>query len=217
MVKVIALVKRRSNMAPEEFQRYWRERHPDVVTRLPELRRYVQSRTLAGGYRRGEPIYDGIAEVWFDSTDALRALSGTPALAAVREDEMRFLDVAGQGPAVLPPADVGVDHVQRQVDVLLVSERALAPQPSVRAGHLPVVRGHDDGGPIHEAEGLELLEQGEDLEIDGPKAVQVEVVEPPPALRLHRHLPEEVVPGPLVLAVCLGAARRVERLAEARR
>ncbi len=94
MVKLLVLLKRKPGMAVEDFQRYWRVRHPDVVVRLPGLRRYVQSHTRPGGYRKGEPAYDGVAEVWFDSTDAMRALAGTPELAAVRADEANFLDVA---------------------------------------------------------------------------------------------------------------------------
>ena len=79
-------------MPVEEFQAYWRDRHPAVVVRLPGLRRYVQSHTRPGGYRKGEPIYDGIAEVWFDDSGAMHALRGTDALAAVEADEPRFMD-----------------------------------------------------------------------------------------------------------------------------
>ena len=86
MVKVITFLKRKVGMPVEEFQRYWREQHPAVVTRLPGVRRYVQSHTLAADYAAGEPIYDGIAEVWADNTDALRAMTRSPSHAAVLED-----------------------------------------------------------------------------------------------------------------------------------
>ena len=45
MVKAVAFFKRRGGMAVDEFQGYWRSRHPEVVTRLPGVRRYVQSHT----------------------------------------------------------------------------------------------------------------------------------------------------------------------------
>ena len=45
----------------EAFHHYWRNRHPDVVTRLPGIRRYVQNDVTA--VLKGEPIWDGIAEV----------------------------------------------------------------------------------------------------------------------------------------------------------
>lgn len=92
MVKLVVYFKRRAGMEVEPFQEYWRTRHAEVVRGLPGIRRYVQSHTLLAGYRRGEPAFDGIAEVWFDDVDAIRALDGTDALRAVQEDEARFID-----------------------------------------------------------------------------------------------------------------------------
>jgi uncharacterized protein (TIGR02118 family) len=92
MVKAVSSFKRKPGMSVEEFQAYWRSRHPEVVTRLPGIQRYVQSHTLVSGYRKGEPVADGIAEVWFPDTAAMRALAGSPAYAAVRADEAKFID-----------------------------------------------------------------------------------------------------------------------------
>jgi uncharacterized protein (TIGR02118 family) len=97
VVKVITFLKRKAGMPVEEFQRYWRERHPVVVTRLPGVRRYVQSHALAASYREREPVHDGIAEVWADDTDALRAMTRSPAYAAVQTDEAVFIDRASMG------------------------------------------------------------------------------------------------------------------------
>ena len=47
MVKVVTFLKRKAGMSVEDFQSYWRTRHPEVVVRLPGVRRYVQSHTLA--------------------------------------------------------------------------------------------------------------------------------------------------------------------------
>jgi len=84
-------------MPVEEFQAYWRTRHPEVVTRLPGVRRYVQSHTLLSAYRNDEPVYDGIAEVWADDTATLRAMTQSPNHAGVQEDEARFIDRASMG------------------------------------------------------------------------------------------------------------------------
>ena len=84
MVKALSFFKRRAGMPVEEFQGYWRSRHPDVVTKLPGIRRYVQSHTRPAAYQRGEPVYNGIAEVWFEDTAAMHALRGTVEVAAVR-------------------------------------------------------------------------------------------------------------------------------------
>src|SRR5215470_5703622 len=97
MVKAISFFKRKRGMTVEAFQSYWRASHPEVVVKLPGLRRYVQSHTLLAGYRKGEPIYDGIAEIWFDDTGAMRALAGTAAYAAVRADEGKFIEGSTMG------------------------------------------------------------------------------------------------------------------------
>jgi len=97
MVKALSFFKRKAGMSVDEFQAYWRQEHPKVVTQLAGIRRYVQSPALPSMYRKGEPVYDGIAEVWFDDTAAMHALRGTPAAAAVREDEARFIDHATMG------------------------------------------------------------------------------------------------------------------------
>ena len=97
MVKALSYFRRRPELTVEAFQDYWRSKHPEVVTRLPGLRGYVQSHTLLAGYRKGRPLYDGIAEVWADDTDALRAMTRSPGHAAVQADEARFIDRASMG------------------------------------------------------------------------------------------------------------------------
>ncbi len=125
MVKAVSFFKRKAGMAVEEFQAYWRRRHPAAVTRLPGVRRYVQSHTRLAGYQKGEPIYDGIAELWFEDTKAMHALRGTKELEAVEADEAVFIDrstmrlilteehVIKDGPA--PPGGVkSVEFVTRK-------------------------------------------------------------------------------------------------------
>src|SRR3989454_8056695 len=68
MVKAVSFFKRKAGMSVDAFQAYWRTAHPEVVVKLPGIRRYVQSHTLPSAYRKGEPVYDGIAELWFDDT-----------------------------------------------------------------------------------------------------------------------------------------------------
>jgi len=97
MVKVLTFLKRKAGMSVEDFQRYWLTRHPEVVLRLPGVRRYIQSHTLPSAYRKGEPAYDGIAEVWADGTDALRAMTRSPENAHVQADEANFIDRATMG------------------------------------------------------------------------------------------------------------------------
>lgn len=93
MVKIVAFFKRKPGTSVDAFGAYWRTAHAEIVTRMPGLRRYAQSHTLASGYRKGEPTYDGIAELWFDDTQVMRALVQTPEYAAVRADERNFIDL----------------------------------------------------------------------------------------------------------------------------
>ena len=92
MVKLVVYFKRRAGMEVEPFQEYWRTRHAEMASGLPGVRRYVQSHTLLAGYRKGEPVCDGVAEIWFDDVDAIRALQGTDALRAAQEDVAKFID-----------------------------------------------------------------------------------------------------------------------------
>jgi uncharacterized protein (TIGR02118 family) len=94
MVKTITFIKRKPGMSVDDFGQYWRKQHAAIVTRLPGLRRYVQCHTIPSGYRNGEPAYDGVAEVWFDSTDAMRDGAQTAEYRAVRADEPNFIDLA---------------------------------------------------------------------------------------------------------------------------
>ena len=97
MVKLVAFFKRKPGMSVEDFQTYWRTTHADIVVKLPGIRKYVQSHTILSGYRKGEPMYDGTAELWFDNTDVMRGQADSPEFAAVRADEHNFMDVASQG------------------------------------------------------------------------------------------------------------------------
>jgi uncharacterized protein (TIGR02118 family) len=106
MVKVLTFIKRKAGMPVGEFQAYWRTRHPDAVTKLPGIRRYVQSHVLPGAYAKGEPVHDGIAEVWADDTDAFRAMTKSPAHPALVADEERFIDRSRMG--ILVTEDVVV-------------------------------------------------------------------------------------------------------------
>ena len=93
MIKSIVFFKRKQGMSVEEFQRYWLEEHPKVVTKLPGHRRYVQSHVTQSAYRDGrEPVYDGVAEVWWDDWEVLRAAGRSDAWQAVAADEAKFID-----------------------------------------------------------------------------------------------------------------------------
>lgn len=109
MVKLTFCLRRRPDLSPEEFYRYWRDEHGPLVrdrATLLGVRKYQQVHTLTepelhGALQRrngGAPEpFDGIAEVWVDDVDTFRNGTGTPEAAqAARdllEDEARFIDL----------------------------------------------------------------------------------------------------------------------------
>lgn len=94
MIKICEIVHRRPGMGVADFQAYWRGTHGPIVARIPGLRRYVQSHPKIGGYRKGELICDGVAEIWVDDKDALKAISQSAEFAAAKRDEPNFIDGA---------------------------------------------------------------------------------------------------------------------------
>ena len=95
-------------MTREDFQDYWRHQHAALVSRNAEtlrIRRYVQTHAQASelaaaqsAARGSEPdLFDGQAELWWESLDDIIAAVSTPAgqQAAIEllEDERRFIDL----------------------------------------------------------------------------------------------------------------------------
>ena len=105
MFKVIALLKRKPSMSVEDFQYYWRYKHGPLVAALADVRRHVQSHALLQGYQKGELLFDGISETWFDSAQVYEAHQRDPASSVVLADQSNFLD---RSRTVLMPVDVHV-------------------------------------------------------------------------------------------------------------
>jgi uncharacterized protein (TIGR02118 family) len=108
MIKLMFCVHRRPDIDEDEFHRYWLEEHGPLVVSHAEalgISKYVQAHGTAPAAgaalaaTRGAPeAFDGVAELWFESTDALVAAAGTPEGRAAGEellaDEQRFIDHA---------------------------------------------------------------------------------------------------------------------------
>ena len=106
MVKLIFCVCRRPDIDAGEFHRYWRDIHGPLVAGVATtlgIRRYVQVHTVPtplndvlAATRQAPEYFDGVAELWFDSADAISAAASTPEGAAAGElllaDERRFID-----------------------------------------------------------------------------------------------------------------------------
>lgn len=108
MIKLTFCLVRLPSLSREAFQAYWSGTHGPLVASLAEtlqIRRYVQMHSLppeaSAGMRatRGGPEdFDGVAELWFDSLEALAENGRRPeaqaAAALLLEDERRFIDLS---------------------------------------------------------------------------------------------------------------------------
>jgi uncharacterized protein (TIGR02118 family) len=107
VIKLSFAVRRRSDIDPAEFHRYWRDEHGPLVRSLQPalgIRRYVQTHRVETRFndalrasRSALEPFDGVAELWWDDLDALVAATsspeGTAAGQTLLEDEARFIDL----------------------------------------------------------------------------------------------------------------------------
>jgi len=108
MIAIKFCLRRLPSLTMAEFQDYWRNRHAPLVADVAGvlgIRRYVQSHALdepdlsRAVSRRGctLPRYDGIAELWYDSAEAVRAAGATEegrrAGRLLLADEKLFIDL----------------------------------------------------------------------------------------------------------------------------
>ena len=90
MIKLVYCITRRPDLSLEEFSRYWHDVHGPIGRQIPGLRRLVQSHPLIASGQRMD--FDGLAELWFDDLDALRAAQTSAEWQASSADEANFID-----------------------------------------------------------------------------------------------------------------------------
>jgi uncharacterized protein (TIGR02118 family) len=108
MIKLSFCLHRLPHLSREEFQSYWRNTHAPLVRKNREplhIRRYIQTHAatteLNEAVRAGRDapeMYDGVAELWWESFDDLTAAMMSPEGQAagleLLEDERKFIDLA---------------------------------------------------------------------------------------------------------------------------
>lgn len=110
MIKLTYCLHRLPTLSRAEFQQYWRETHAPLVAAARDalgIRRYIQQHTVesavaeANNAGRGIPTgdgedFDGVAELWFDSEEAIAAAAaseeGAKHARILAEDEANFID-----------------------------------------------------------------------------------------------------------------------------
>jgi uncharacterized protein (TIGR02118 family) len=108
MVKILFCLRKLPSLTTDAFQKYWYEVHAPLVKKhqkVLRIARYVQFHSDLGamtdklrGFRGSPEPFDGVAEIWYDSREALETLGKDPDARAasreLKEDEMRFIDTA---------------------------------------------------------------------------------------------------------------------------
>lgn len=107
MIKLVFCLRRREGLSREEFQRYWLEDHAKLVAKHKDalgILRYVQVHAEGGPMtdalrksRGAAEPYDGVAELWYESIEAMQASGANKdaraAGRALLEDEKTFIDL----------------------------------------------------------------------------------------------------------------------------
>ena len=95
MIKVLSLLTRKPGLTHAQFVTHWRDIHGPLALSVPGIRRYVQShitgtRTRADIPETGVDV-DGIAELWYDDEESLRASATTPEARRLYADGALFI------------------------------------------------------------------------------------------------------------------------------
>lgn len=98
MIKLVAMLKRKEGLTPEEFHRHWREVHGPLIRSTKSgsyVVRYEQNhRPLADYDNRIVSDYDGVTVQWFRSMEDFYASVAEPDYADISADVERFIDTA---------------------------------------------------------------------------------------------------------------------------
>ncbi|MCA9152873.1 MAG: EthD domain-containing protein [Planctomycetales bacterium] len=106
MIKFVMCLTRHPDLSRDEFRDYWMHKHGPFFMKNAAVigaKKYIQSHTIDSPVNNGLresrgmlPEFDGVAEVWFDSEEALingmSSPEGQKLAAALLEDESKFVD-----------------------------------------------------------------------------------------------------------------------------
>lgn len=92
LVKGVWRMRRKPGISVAEFRRHWIEIHGVVASKIPGVRRYVQSHVIDEAYSYAEPRWDGVAQLWWDSPDAFAAALQSPQFQEDMRDGEEFID-----------------------------------------------------------------------------------------------------------------------------
>lgn len=92
LVKGVWRMRRNPGISVADFRRHWIEIHGVIASKIPGVRRYVQSHVVDEAYSYAEPRWDGVAQLWWDSPTALADALRSPQFAQDMRDAEEFMD-----------------------------------------------------------------------------------------------------------------------------
>lgn len=110
MYKAVILLKRRVGMAHDEFLMNLNVHLRPLIRTLPGVSRIVVCDAVAGP--GGAPAYDAMAEFYFDSVDAVRALIASPEARALEAAMAEFVDMDSYETFLTTETEVEIEIVR---------------------------------------------------------------------------------------------------------
>ena len=92
MFTIALLLYRKLGASTEEYQTYWHDVHGPIAAKMPGLKGYVQLHGQPDA--EGNLPVDGIAQLTFDSEDAMKAGFSSPEGKAALDDVANFADMS---------------------------------------------------------------------------------------------------------------------------
>lgn len=105
MTKAMFMLYRKPDMSGDDFRDYWKNTHGPIAAKMPGLKKYVQNHSLPDP-GEGEPPVAGIAEVYFDSVEAMQEALSSPEGEAALGDLPNFTDAERTTTVIVDEVDV---------------------------------------------------------------------------------------------------------------
>ena len=101
MFKLVQLLTRHPDLSYDEFVDHWHGEHAEIAEQLPNLRKY----TVSVPTRPEHSEYDGVAELYFESEDAMKSAFGSDVGQELQADIQQLADM-DESPTLYVDEDV---------------------------------------------------------------------------------------------------------------
>lgn len=87
MIHQLIFAAPKPGMSEKEFQRYWREKHAPIASKIPQIKRYLVASRIPLNEKE-KPVFSGVAEIWLENEkEELESLQSKEFLQGARVDE----------------------------------------------------------------------------------------------------------------------------------